>query len=76
MLIDKKPELKRIFELPTYIKNIAQTSAIALIHAENSRVGELLSLLTPSTKQHNPNVRAYFQHLIDNGKKPLQPSAP
>jgi hypothetical protein len=25
-----------------------------------------------SAKQHDSHVKAYFQHLIDNGKKPLQ----
>ena len=25
-----------------------------------------------SAKQHDPHVRAYFQHLVANGKKPLQ----
>jgi hypothetical protein len=25
-----------------------------------------------SAKQHDPQVRAYFQHLVANGKKPLQ----
>ena len=25
-----------------------------------------------SAKQHDSHVKAYFQHLVDNGKKPLQ----
>ena len=25
-----------------------------------------------SAKQHDPHVKAYFQHLIDNGKLPMQ----
>ena len=25
-----------------------------------------------SAKQHDPHVKAYFQHLMANGKKPLQ----
>jgi hypothetical protein len=25
-----------------------------------------------SAKQHDPQVRPYFQHLVANGKKPLQ----
>lgn len=25
-----------------------------------------------SAKQHDPHIKAYFQHLVDNGKKPLQ----
>ena len=25
-----------------------------------------------SAKQHGPHVKAYFQHLVANGKKPLQ----
>jgi hypothetical protein len=24
------------------------------------------------TKEHDPHVKAYFQHLVDNGKLPLQ----
>lgn len=30
------------------------------------------SPLALSAKQHDPHVKAYFQHLADNGKKPLQ----
>jgi len=25
-----------------------------------------------SAKQHDPQVKAYFQHIVANGKKPLQ----
>jgi hypothetical protein len=31
-----------------------------------------IGYLFTSTKQHDPHVKAYFQHLVANGKKPLQ----
>lgn len=110
-LINKYPELQRIFKLLTGIKGIAQTSAIALMgellllppnlsHREwvkfagldpkafesgksvhkkmrlskagNRHIRSALYMPALSAKQHDPHVRAYFQHLIDNGKKPLQ----
>lgn len=110
-LIDDHPAIKRVFELLTGIKGIAQTSAIALMgellllppdlsHREwvkfagldpkafesgksvhkkmrlskagNRHIRSALYMPALSAKQHDPYVRAYFQHLIDNGKKPLQ----
>lgn len=110
-MIDKHSELKRIFELLTGIKGIAQTSAIALMgellllppnlsHRErvkfagldpktfesgksvhkkmrlskagNRHIRSALYMPALSAKQHDPHVSAYFQHLVDNGKKPLQ----
>jgi transposase len=40
--------------------------------AGNAHIRSALYMPTLSTKQHDPHVKAYFQHLIDNGKKPLQ----
>jgi transposase len=111
LMIDTHPELKRVFELLTGIKGIAQTSAIALMgellllppnlsHREwvkfagldpkafesgksvhkkmrlskagNRHIRSALYMPALSAKQHDPHVSAYFQHLVDNGKKPLQ----
>jgi transposase len=110
LMIDAHPELKRVFELLTGIKGIAQTSAIALMgellllppnlsHREwvkfagldpkafesgksvhkkmrlskgNRHIRSALYMPALSAKQHDPHVSAYFQHLVDNGKKPLQ----
>jgi len=110
-LINQHPELKRVFELLTGIKGIAQTSAIALMgellllppnlsHREwvkfagldpkafesgksvhkkmrlskagNRHIRSALYMPALSAKQHYPHVSAYFLHLINNGKKPLQ----
>ena len=110
-LIHDNPELKRVFDLLTGIKGIAQTSAIALMgellllppnlshhewvkfagldpkafesgksvckkmrlsKAGNRHIRSALYMPALSAKQHDPHVRAYFQHLIDNGKRPLQ----
>jgi transposase len=40
--------------------------------AGNAHIRSVLYLLGLSAKQHDPHVKAYFQHLVDNGKKPLQ----
>lgn len=110
-LIEKHPDLERVFLLLTGIKGIAETSAIALMgellllppglshrewvkfagldprafdsgksvhkHARLSKAGNrhirsALYMPALSAKQHDPHVKAYFQHLVDNGKKPLQ----
>ncbi len=110
-LIHKHPELKRVLQLLTGIKGIAETSAIALMgellllppglsHREwvkfagldpkafesgksvhkktriskagNRHIRSALYMPALSAKQYDPHVKAYSQHLIDNGKKPLQ----
>ncbi len=110
-LIEQHADLKRVFQLLTGIKGIAQTSAIALMgellllpnglsHREwvkfagldprafdsgksvhkqarlskagNRHIRSALYMPALSAKQHDPHVKAYFQHLVDNGKKPLQ----
>jgi len=110
-LIEKHPDLERVFQLLTSVKGIAQTSAIALMgellllpaglsHREwvkfagldprafdsgksvhkktriskvgNRHVRSALYMPALSAKQHDPHVKAYFQHLVDNGKLPLQ----
>jgi transposase len=110
-LIEKHPDLERVFQLLTGIKGIAQTSAIALMgellllpvglsHREwvkfagldprafdsgksvhkktriskagNRHIRSALYMPALSAKQHDPHVKAYFQHLVDNGKLPLQ----
>lgn len=110
-VIEKHPELERMFLLLTGIKGIAETSAIALMgeilllppglsHREwvkfagldprtfdsgksvhkkarlsktgNRHIRSALYMPAMSAKQHDPYVKAYFEHLIDNGKKPLQ----
>jgi transposase len=38
----------------------------------NRHMRSALYMPALSAKQHDPHVKAYFQHLIDNGKKPLQ----
>lgn len=109
--IEKHDDLKRVFELLTGIKGIAQTSAIALmgellllppnlshrawvkfagldprafdsgksVHklarlskAGNRHIRSALYMPAMSAKQHDIHVKAYFQHLVDKGKKPLQ----
>lgn len=111
ILIAKKPDLKRVLQLLTGIKGVAQTSAIALMgellllppdlsHREwvkfagldprtfdsgksvhkkarlsktgNRHIRSALYMPALSAKQHDPHVKAYFQHLVDNGKRPLQ----
>lgn len=38
----------------------------------NRHIRTALYMPALSAKQHDPHVKAYFQHLVDNGKKPLQ----
>ena len=40
--------------------------------AGNRHIRAALYFPALSAKQHDPHVKAYFQHLVDNGKKPLQ----
>jgi len=40
--------------------------------AGNRYIRSALYMPALSAKQHDPHVKAYFQHLLDNGKKPLQ----
>lgn len=111
VVINKHPELKRVFQLLNGIKGVAKTSSIALMgellllppglshrewvkfagldprafdsgksvhkHARLSKKGNrhirsALYMPALSAKQHDPHVRAFFDHLVDNGKKPLQ----
>jgi transposase len=43
-----------------------------LSKAGNRHIRSALYMPAISAKQHDPHVKAYFQHLVDNGKKPLQ----
>jgi len=43
-----------------------------LSKAGNRFIRSALYMPALSAKQHDPHVKAYFQHLLDNGKKPLQ----
>lgn len=43
-----------------------------LSKAGNRHIRSALYMPAMSAKQHDPHVKAYFQHLVDNGKKPLQ----
>ena len=43
-----------------------------LSKAGNHYVRSALFMPALSAKQHDPYVKAYFQHLVDNGKRPLQ----
>ena len=43
-----------------------------LSKAGNRHIRSALYMPALSAKQHDPHVKAYFQHLVDNGKKPLQ----
>jgi transposase len=43
-----------------------------LSKAGNRHIRKALYMPALSAKQHDPYVKAYFQHLIDNNKKPLQ----
>jgi transposase len=40
--------------------------------AGNRHIRMALYMPALSAKQHDPHVKAYFQHLLDNGKRPLQ----
>ena len=40
--------------------------------AGNAHIRSALYMPALSAKQHDPHVKAYFQHLVANGKKPLQ----
>lgn len=40
--------------------------------AGNRHIRSALYMPALSARQHDPHVRAYFQHLVANGKKPLQ----
>jgi len=43
-----------------------------LAKAGNRHIRSALYMPALSAKQHDPHIKAYFQHLVDNGKKPLQ----
>lgn len=43
-----------------------------LSKAGNSHIRSALYMPALSASQHDPHVKAYFQHLVDNGKLPLQ----
>jgi len=43
-----------------------------LAKAGNRYIRSALYMPALSAKQYDPHVKAYFQHLVDNGKKPLQ----
>jgi transposase len=43
-----------------------------LSKAGNRHIRSALYMPALSAKQHDPQVKAYFQHLVANGKKPLQ----
>jgi len=43
-----------------------------LSKAGNRHIRSALYMPAMSAKQHDPYVKAYFQHLVDNGKRPLQ----
>jgi transposase len=43
-----------------------------LSKAGNRHIRSALYMPALNAKQHDPHVKAYFQHLVNNGKKPLQ----
>jgi transposase len=43
-----------------------------LSKAGNRHIRSALYMPALSAKRHDPHVKAYFQHLVDNGKPPLQ----
>jgi transposase len=43
-----------------------------LAKSGNAHIRAALYMPALSAKEHDPHVKAYFQHLIDNGKLPLQ----
>ena len=43
-----------------------------LSKAGNRHIRSALYMPALSAKTHDPHISAYFQHLVDNGKKPLQ----
>ena len=51
-------------------KSVHKKSRIS--KAGNRHIRSALYMPALSAKQHDPYVKAYFQHLVDNGKKPLQ----
>lgn len=40
--------------------------------AGNRHIRSALTMPALSAKQHDPHIKAYFDHLVANGKKPLQ----
>jgi len=51
-------------------KSVHKKTRIA--KAGNRHIRSALYMPALSAKQHDPHVKAYFQHLVANGKKPLQ----
>ncbi|WP_262967394.1 IS110 family RNA-guided transposase [Methylobacter psychrophilus] len=51
-------------------KSVHKKSRIS--KAGNRNIRAALYMPALSAKQHDPHVKAYFQHLVANGKKPLQ----
>ncbi|MDD1632737.1 MAG: transposase [Methylococcaceae bacterium NSP1-1] len=51
-------------------KSVHKKSRIS--KAGNRHIRSALYMPALSAKQHDPHVKAYFQHLVNNGKKPLQ----
>ena len=43
-----------------------------LAKSGNAHIRAALYMPALSAKEHDPHVKAYFQHLVDNGKLPLQ----
>jgi len=43
-----------------------------LAKSGNRHIRAALYIPALSAKEHDPYVKAYFQHLVDNGKLPLQ----
>jgi transposase len=51
-------------------KSVHKKSRIS--KAGNRHIRSALYMPALSAKQHDPHVKAYFDHLVANGKKPLQ----
>jgi transposase len=43
-----------------------------LAKSGNAHIRAALTMPALSAKEHDPHVKAYFQHLVDNGKLPIQ----
>jgi transposase len=48
------------------------SSKTRLAKSGNAHIGVALYMPALSAKQHNPHVKAYFEHFIDNSKLPMQ----
>ena len=56
----------------TFVSGKSVHKKSGLAKAGNRHIRAALYMPALSAKEHDPHVKAYFQHLVDNGKLPLQ----